>query len=87
VFFGMDANDTNYDILTMHSIYYDLIPEDHLSIGDDGAGDTILISIDGDHFGKVFIWCKHGQVDEGDEPNFENLDLISETFGDFIDDF
>lgn len=73
VFFGIGGNDTSFDILTMFSIYCDRIPEELLPIGDDGVGDIICIGVDGDSYGKVFIWWKSGQVDEGDEPNFEGV--------------
>lgn len=87
VFFGIGGDDTSYDIVTMYSIYCDRIPEELLPIGDDGVGNIICIGIERDFNGKVFMWWKSGQVDEGEEPNFENVDLIDESFGDFIKGF
>ena len=87
VFFGLGENDTSYDILTMFSIYCDRMPEELLPIGDDGVGNIICIGIHGAHYGKVFMWWKSGQVDEGDEPNFENVELIEDSFEKFVQGF
>lgn len=87
VFFGIGGNDTSYDLLTMYSIYCDRIPEELLPIGDDGVGNIICVGVEGGYAGNIFMWWKSGQVDEGEEPNFENVDLIDESFEDFIKGF
>ncbi len=87
VFYGIGGNDTSFDILTMYSIYCDKIPEELLPIGDDGVGNIICIGIEDEYRGKVYMWWKRGQVDEGEEPSFENIDLIDGSLNEFLSRF
>ncbi|PAY01126.1 hypothetical protein CKO50_11990 [Pseudoalteromonas sp. HM-SA03] len=87
VLFGIGRNDTRFDLLTMFSIYCDSIPEELLPIGGDGIGNVICIGVDGAQKGGVFIWWKDKQVDEGANPDYQNVDLIASSFTDFLTGF
>jgi hypothetical protein len=87
VFFGIGGDDASYDIETMYSIYCDRIPEEILPIGDDGVGNIICLGVEESYYGQVYMWWKSGQVEEGGEPTFDNIDLIDNTFERFLDGF
>lgn len=87
VLFGIGRNDTRFDLLTMFSIYCDSISEELLPIGGDGIGNVICIGVDGAQKGGVFIWWKDKQVDEGANPDYQNVDLIASSFTDFLAGF
>lgn len=86
-FYGIGGNDTGLDILTMFALNCERIPEELLPIGNDGIDNVICMGIEPEYLGKIYIWWKDGQVDEGDTPNFENIDLIENSFDDFLKGF
>ena len=87
VLFGIGGQDTSFDIVTMYALYCDRIPQELLPIGDDGVGNIICIGVEGEFIGKVFIWWENGEVNDGEEPTFENIDLIDDSFDFFMQRF
>lgn len=68
--------------MTMYAIYCDEINEKLLPIGDDGVGNIICIGIDGDVYGKVFIWWRDGGMKC--DTDLGNIALIDDSFSMFI---
>lgn len=87
VFFGIGKDDTSYDILTMFDIYCERIPEELLPIAHDGISNIICIGVDKQYLGKIYIWWADKEVDEGEEPNFDNITLMETSFSDFVNGF
>ncbi len=83
-FYGIGgAEDTSGELMTMFA-FSDGIPDELLPIADDGISNTICLGVDGEYFGKVFIWWKDGEVDEDEKPTFDNVDLVTDSFDEFI---
>ncbi len=83
VFFGIDENDTSYELLTMYAIFCDRMPSQLIPIADDGIGNKICIGIHGEYFGKVYLWKFDGENKEDEEPTFDNIDMLAENFEEF----
>lgn len=75
---------TGKDILTMFVLLCESIPGELLPIGSDGGGNEICLGIKSEFYNKVYIWWEDYQVDEGETPTFDNVELIASSFSEFL---
>ncbi|HBW25596.1 MAG: hypothetical protein A2X70_04485 [Alphaproteobacteria bacterium GWC2_42_16] len=59
-------------------------PSTMLPIADDVFGNRILLSVKGPDRGKVYFWDHEMEAGEGEEPSYDNLTLIADSFDEFI---
>lgn len=78
------TEDYNNNLLKNFKLYLNRMPEEFIPIGDDGCGNKICLCIDGKNYGKVYFWDHNWESDEGEEPTYDNLYLIANTFTEFV---
>ncbi len=76
---------TSNDLLTVYAFTFEEVPEQILPIGDNGIGDLICIGVKEEYYGKVYYWYKDDRVEEGETPTFDNVELLTNSFQDFLD--
>ena len=62
----------------------DRLPKGLIAIGRDSFGNLICISVGLGNYGKVYFWEYKGSVPLGEEPWWDNVFLIANSFTDFI---
>ncbi len=75
---------SHYDITWEMEMYDGRIPRNFLIIGKDPGSNNICLSISGDEYGKVFFWDHENEVAEGEEPDYQNVYLIANSFDEFL---
>lgn len=73
------------DFLMMYSNHCEIVPDELFPIGDNGIGDLICIGVQGEYYGKVYYWYRDGRVGEDETPNFDNVDLLTNSFTEFLE--
>lgn len=76
------------DVSNLHKEYLESItsiPRDFLAIAYGSGGDLICINLGKDKYGKVYFWDVHDQAPHGEEPWYDNIYLIANSFKEFID--
>ena len=66
-------------------VYRHRVPSGFLPIGDDLAGNLIVLGVGSPHYGEVFFWDHENEVGDGQEPTMENMEFIAGSFGEFLD--
>ncbi|MRV75986.1 hypothetical protein GJ700_30160 [Duganella sp. FT92W] len=62
-------------------------PRGMLPFGDDPAGNLYLVKISpGDSYGSIFFWDHENEADLEEQPNFDNIHFISQTFDNFLNE-
>lgn len=72
------------DIKSSNNILKGRLPHEMLAIADGFCGNIICLCIKGDNYGKVYYWDHEYEADEDEEPWYENVYLIANSFADFI---
>ena len=82
-FYGIHPN---HDLNLLKKIQYigDRIPSDCFPIANDVFGNLILIVVKGRQRGKIYFWDHEMESEEGQEPTYENMTLVANSFEDFI---
>lgn len=75
----------NKNILLENKLYGDRIPKNMWSIGKDDFGNRVLLNVGGKNYGKVYFWDHEKEVEEDQEPTYDNLTLIANDFDEFMD--
>lgn len=83
-FYGISESDTTIELFCAWSSHIHCIPNSIFPIADDGIGNQICIGIKGKYVNQMYFWNKDGEVDYGEEPTFDNIDKISDSFELFI---
>lgn len=69
--------------------YEGRVPPDTLPIGNDEAGNLILLGVAGKNAGKVFFWSHHEEagtpLGRGTKPTYDNVTLVANTFDEFLE--
>jgi hypothetical protein len=60
------------------------VPATLLPIGGDPFGNLICISLGGDDKGAIYFWDHEREADEGEEPSFDNISFLADSFTTFI---
>ena len=76
-----------YDLSKYIKRYKKRIPHDMLPIAIDLAGNLICIVFTGTDLGKIYFWDHENEVEEGLEPWCENIYFVSDSFGEFYENF
>lgn len=61
------------------------MPKDLFPIAGDPCGNDICIAISGPNYGKVYFWDHENEAPDGQEPWYDNVYLIANSFREFID--
>ncbi|HRQ80479.1 MAG TPA: SMI1/KNR4 family protein [Azospirillaceae bacterium] len=75
-----DANLVSMNLVTFHG----RLPKGALTIGRDPGGNQILLGIAAPIQGQVMFWVKDYEVEEDDEPNFDNVGILASSFDEFL---
>ena len=60
------------------------IPKNMIAIGDDDYGNLILLAVTMQDRGKVYFWDHELACEDDEEPGYENLTLIADSFDKFL---
>lgn len=63
--------------------YAGRVPEEMLPIGTDPGGNLILLAVTGPQRGKVFFWDHEQEADDEDQPYYDNIKLLADSFAAF----
>lgn len=98
IFYGDESDvDDAYSIQRRIQVFSGRVPANLIPIADNGGGSQILLGISGEEAGKVYFWDLNNEpFDEEDymedygmarppEAMFENVYLIAQSFGDFLE--
>ncbi len=72
------------NFLREYKIFSDRLPKGLIPIGRGAGGDLICLSVDTKTYGKVYFWDRENEAPEGEEPWWDNVFLIANSFTDFI---
>lgn len=64
--------------------YAGRVPEDMLPIGADPGGNLILLAVAGPKRGKVFFWDHEREGDDEEQPYYDNIKQLADSFADFL---
>jgi cell wall assembly regulator SMI1 len=81
IYDGEKANFLEYNQET----FKDRIPKDTIAIAYDAGGNLILLGVGEDNIGKVLFWVKDYEVEEGEEPGYENVGFVANSLAEFLD--
>ena len=73
------------DLIYKRGVFDGRVPDNFLIIGNDPGGNQICLSIAGNDYGKVYFWDHENEVAEGEEPGYQNVYLIANSFDEFLD--
>lgn len=82
-FLGIYPDEHN-DLLNHLQIYKSRVPDNIFPIAYDSGGNLICISVKGPDRGKVYFWDHEMEAADGEEPSYDNLTLISDSFEEFL---
>lgn len=60
------------------------IPSMMLAIARDPGGSLILLGLEGENKGKVFFWLQELEGDDGEEPSYDNVAFVANSFNEFL---
>ena len=60
------------------------LPNGCVTIAADAGGNQVLLALAGPHSGKVLFWVKDHEVDEGDEPGYDNVGFLADSFAELL---
>jgi hypothetical protein len=60
------------------------IPKDLIPIARGSGGDLVCLCTQGDNYGKVYFWDHNWEAEDGQEPTYDNVYLVANSFTDFI---
>ena len=76
----------NYDIFQVIKARHNRIPKNLLPIATDSFGNEICLCIQGSNYRKVYFWDHENEgMDDNEEPWWQNVYLIANSFDEFID--
>ena len=65
--------------------YKKRIPSNMIPVGRDPGGNQICLGIIGPDRGKVFFWFHEDEVEEGEIPDYRNVDYVADDFKTFLE--
>ena len=86
-FLRLEPEDETWGLRSVRLTCLDRIPSELLAIARDGGEDFICIGLSGKRVGEIYIWWSEGQCYPDEEPTFENVEKIADSFGEFISYF
>ena len=85
-FLGIRPGEHN-DLTRYVGVYQARVPRELVPVAHDSFGNLICIGVRGAYTGKVFFWDHDREVEEGEEPDYENVALIAGDFEEFLEMF
>lgn len=82
-FLEINSNTVN-DFRIVNSTLKNRIPKELICIARAVCGDKICLCVKGKNYGKVYFWDHNWEAEEGEEPTYDNVYLIANSFEDFI---
>ncbi|WP_353613689.1 SMI1/KNR4 family protein [Mangrovibacter phragmitis] len=79
------GKEKNSNLLRYYNNYQDRIPLGFIPIAHDAGGNLVIMGLKTDN-NKVYFWDHEFEVDEGEQPNMDNVHLISQSFSIFLND-
>jgi len=74
-----------YTLTHLISVYKNRVPAGMLPFGDDPAGNLYLIRLDpGEFYGKIYFWDHENEADTEEQPFYENIYFIANSFYEFL---
>ena len=84
-FFYIINSLNNYsDFVGAYHLYKDRIPKGFIVVASDVGGNKILIGLDGENRNKIYFWDHENEVEEDEEPYYDNMTLIADGFNLFL---
>jgi hypothetical protein len=83
-FYHLDDEETSNLLKSFH-MKRKWIPKDTIAIGYDAGGSEILLGTYGENRGKIFYWVNEAAEEESDNPGYENVGFIANSFQEFLD--
>jgi SMI1 / KNR4 family (SUKH-1) len=80
-----EASPSYWSFASVLDVYRDRVPEGFLPIGDDLAGNLIVLGVDGKHRRRVYFWNHEREADEGEPATMDNMELVAGSFREFLD--
>jgi hypothetical protein len=81
-FFGLSDN-RSLDLEAAQLVYAGRLPEHVLAIAATDGGNLICLDLKN---GSVFLWDHEREAGDGEEPGFENMDLLALSFTEFLEE-
>lgn len=84
ILYSAKRDDEHQDLTVFrrHRLLEKRVPRDLLPIGEDQGNSQICLGIGEENYGKVFFWDLE---DEREQPTYENVALIADSFAEFLD--
>jgi len=76
--------DTDNDFEVYLDIYDLRLPAGFIPVGNDGAGNAILLSISGRHYDQIYFWDHENEPDL-EEPDMSNMYFLADNIWGFLD--
>lgn len=71
--------------LTRHIlVFHERIPPELLPIARDPGGNLICLAVKGSNYGKIYYWDHETEVDDGEQPTYDNVYFIANSFDDLL---
>lgn len=84
-FFPLVSKNLTDNLPYKMKLYRGRVPEEMLPIASDSGGNLLLLSLKGKDRGAVFFWDHEMEAeDEDEQPYYENIQLLSRNFDDFL---
>lgn len=81
-FFGIGDAIESCNLDWNYAVLNGRLPSNLIAIADDPCGDLICLTLFGDDAGSVVFWDRHT---EPNEPSYENVYQVAESFKEFLD--
>jgi SMI1 / KNR4 family (SUKH-1) len=62
------------------------IPRGTIAIAVDAGGNLILLALEGPYAGRILFWVREYEVEEGEEPGYDNVGIIADNFDQFLNE-
>ena len=83
-FFTLDEGGGVNSLRYNFESYKDHIPDAFIPIGDDQAGNLIILGVAGKTQGQLYFWC-HEQMNEWDGTDIQNLGFVAPSLDAFFE--
>jgi len=82
--YGLHEGSLHTRLDRAYQTYRDRMPRSLIPIADDPGGNAVCLGIHGNERGKIYFWDHEMEADEDEEPTFENVYLVAESFMVFL---
>jgi len=83
-FYSIGDIDNGNDLADCLDVYEFRLPEGFIAIGDDPAGNAILLGISGPHYDQIYFWDHENEPDL-EEPDMSNMYFLADNIWEFLD--